>query len=110
LAGFSATSKPNHVRVSWETVSEVGITGFDLQRGPSAAGPWQKLNPQPIPTATPGGTGGHAYSWIDSTAPQGALYYYRLDEILTDGSTQQLAITSVSHTAAFGLWLPLMIH
>jgi hypothetical protein len=109
LAYFSAKSKPDHVLLFWETVSEASITGFNVQRGPTADGPWQKLNPLPIPTATPGSAGGHAYSWIDSTVPHGGTYYYRLDEVRTDGSSNPLEVTWVSYRTENTFWLPLLL-
>lgn len=106
LSYFTATSKPDHVLLAWETVSETGIIGFNLHRGESAGGPWQKLNPQPIPTVTPGGAASHEYTWADTTAPRGRSYHYRLDEVLTDGSSKPIATTAVSHGGSFLVWLP----
>lgn len=104
---FTATSRPTSVVLAWETVSEGDLLGFDLQRGLGQEGPWEKLNAQLIPTATPGG-GGHAYTWTDSTAPRSQQVYYRLDGRLTGGS-QVLSETSVWHGAGdVRIWLPML--
>ncbi len=106
LSYFTATSKGDDVLLAWETASELDVIGFNLHRGVSADGQWQKLNPQPIPAVAPGGLVGHAYTWVDTAAPRGRSYYYRLDEVLTDGSSKPVAVTSVFHGAGFRVWLP----
>jgi hypothetical protein len=107
ISYFTATSKPDHVLLAWETVSETDVIGFNLHRGASTDGPWQKLNAQPIPTSTPGG-GGHAYTWVDATAVRGSSYYFRLDAVLTNGNSEPVGMTSIAHGVALGVWLPLM--
>ncbi len=109
LAYFTATSRPDHVLLEWETTAELNIRGFDLQRGVNSDGPWQKLNPLPIPTVSPGGVEGHAYSWADAAAPRGRLSYYRLDEVLMDGGSKPLAVTSVYYGGDWRFWLPLLV-
>ncbi len=110
LAYFTATSGPDHVLLAWETTAEVNIIGFDLQRGAGSDGPWQKLNPLPIPTVSAGGVEGHAYSWADAAAPRGRLSYYRLDEVLMDGGSKPVAVTSAYFGEDRRLWLPIMVH
>lgn len=109
LAYFTATSRSNHVLLEWETTMELNIIGFDLQRGVSSDGPWQTLNPLPIPTVSPGSVEGHAYSWIDTLAPRGRLNYYRLAEVLLDGGSKPLAVTSVYYQGDWRLWLPILV-
>ena len=110
VAYFTATSGPDHVLLAWETTAEVNIIGFDLQRGAGSDGPWQKLNPLPIPTVSAGGVEGHAYSWADAAAPRGRLSYYRLDEVLMDGGSKPVAVTSAYFGEDRRLWLPIMVH
>lgn len=110
LAYFTATARPDDVLLAWETTAELNIIGFDLQRGAGSDGPWQKLNPLPIPTVSAGSVEGHAYSWEDAAAPRGRLSYYRLDEVLMDGGSKPVAVTSVYFGDDRRLWLPIVLH
>ncbi len=109
LTSFTATSQGDDVLLAWETESELDVIGFNLHRRAGAGGEWQKLNQQPLPTVGPGGLVGHAYAWIDSAVPRGVLYYYRLDEVLPDGTSKLAVVTSVFHGADFHVWLPVMV-
>lgn len=85
LLAASACTAP--VRVEWSTETEMNTAGFNLFRGESAEGPFPlKVNAQLIPPAADPLTGGE-YSYVDSTAQIGQVYYYQLQEVEKSGST-----------------------
>ena len=53
LANFTAVAQPDHVLVTWETVSELNNAGFNLYRDTSPAGPGVQVNSTLIPSRAP---------------------------------------------------------
>jgi hypothetical protein len=95
LAGFDATAQPDHVLVSWETVSETGNAGFNLYRSETPDGPGQMLNTALIPSQNPGATAGAAYAWQDfAVQPDGTVYYW-LEDVSLAGATTMHGPVSV---------------
>ena len=82
LMSFEAAPSDGAVDLSWRTGSELQNLGFNLYRGPSATGPWTRLNPTLIPGlgSSPLGQG---YTWRDSGLVNGVRYYYRLEDVDT---------------------------
>ena len=85
LASFDAQSQPNHVLVSWETVSETGNAGFNLYRADSATAPQSLL--AFVPSQAPGSAQGHSYAWQDGDVVDGQTYWYWLEDIALNGAT-----------------------
>jgi hypothetical protein len=54
-----------------------------------------KLNPTLISSVFGGTATGHAYSWLDRSAPRGATRY-RLQAVNLDGSRRWIGVTSVA--------------
>lgn len=110
IASFTADAQPDGILLAWETVSEQNNAGFNLYRAEFEAGPWALLNPQLIPSAVPGATGGQTYSWLDRTASLQAAAWYRLEAIDLQGNTEALKTLTYHPQAEVGavrLWLPL---
>ncbi len=63
------------VEVSWQTVSETSVVGFNVYRASSEDGPQQKLNSSTIMAAYPGAMGG-SYQFVDRAVTPGQTYYY----------------------------------
>jgi hypothetical protein len=88
LASFDARAQPDHVLVTWETVSELNNAGFNLYRTGSA-------NQQPgpadllafVPSQAPGASQGAAYYFDDRNVTAGETYWYWLADIALDGTT-----------------------
>jgi len=87
LLVLTACSTGGHV-IRWETASEVNTAGFHLYRGPTATGPWERVNATLIPSAADGVTGGR-YTFRDTTADPTVTYYYQLEEVELDGTTHR---------------------
>ncbi len=111
LSAFAATVEAEHILVTWETASELNHQGFHLYRAESEAGPWLRLNPTLISSPAPGSPQGQAYRWEDRNVSRNATYYYRLEAVGMDNSTEIIGITAVTYAPSRGhLWLPLVAH
>jgi len=98
LAEFSAAQQGDAVQVSWETVSELDNAGFNLYRSESAAGPQTLL--AYLPSSSPGGTAGAAYSYEDRAGlVPGTTYFYWLEDVATSGATTLHGPVSVDYSA-----------
>ncbi len=75
---------PYRNTIRWTTASEVDSFGFDVFRGESAEGPFERLNAKPIAGA---GTSdeSHSYAWVDETIDPAKDYYYYVESISIDG-------------------------
>jgi hypothetical protein len=83
LLSFTATGAGDKVQVKWETAHEINNLGFNLYRSTTKDGSYQKLNSSLIPGLLYS-VAGKKYTYDDTTATKGQLYYYKLEDI--DGS------------------------
>ncbi len=85
LLSFEATGAGEAVKVGWATGQEVENRGFNLYRGSSPAGPWERLNSRLIPSASLGGEG-RDYEFLDPGVARGRIVYYLLEDIDASGT------------------------
>jgi bacillolysin len=107
LAAFGAAVEGEAVVVSWHTVSEIDLAGFNLYRSSSWDGPYAQLNDDLIAAQNPGSLFGATYAWVDRDVTPGATYYYRLDDVGVDGGITLHGPVSV--TLFRYLYLPLVL-
>jgi len=88
LASFTATGGDGQVLIEWETASEINNIGFNLWRSTSETGSYAKLNDSLIPSQALGSVIGAHYYYTDSDVSNGATYYYKLESVATDGSSE----------------------
>lgn len=69
--------------VSWETATEINNAGFNIYRSKREDGHYKKINGELI-AANGGDTAGASYSYEDTPPGHGA-YYYKLEDIDTNG-------------------------
>ncbi len=95
--GVAAAAAPYKNTIRWTTASEVDSFGFDVFRGESAEGPFERLNTKPIAGA---GTSdeSHSYAWVDDTIDPAKEYYYYVESISIDGVREKF--TPVSRARA----------
>jgi hypothetical protein len=85
LLSFDAVGAGDAVRVAWTTAQESENKGFNLYRGTSPAGPFEKLNSGLIPSGSVSGEG-RAYEFVDTAVSRGAIYYYKLEDVDVSGT------------------------
>ena len=77
----------DRIVVTWETISELELQGFNLWRATSLNGPPIKLNASLITAQGSGGTQGYVYQWDDTfELQQGQTYYYWLEDFNLSGA------------------------
>lgn len=92
LSSFAAYRSSRGVALSWSTSSEVETLGFNLYRtrGDSIV----RLSKKLIGSVFGGTATGHAYSWLDRSAPRGAARY-RLQAVSLSGKRSWVGSAAV---------------
>jgi hypothetical protein len=74
------------LRIFWRLQSQENVFGFNVYRGESADGPWERANATVIPghdtTSTP-----EVYEFWDTGLEVGKTYHYYVDEVTYSGTT-----------------------
>ena len=85
--GLLSGTAPNNIR--WATQSEKDNFGYDIFRGPSEEGPFERLNPLPIAGA---GTTDlpQRYEFRDTSSRFNTAYWYYVESISLDGSRKRV--------------------
>lgn len=83
----AAAPEPNTVR--WATASEKDNFGYDVYRGLSEQGPFERINKDTIPGA---GTTDipQQYEYTDSAIQPGVVYWYYVESISLNGDRQRM--------------------
>ncbi len=96
LVAFTATATGDGVVLTWETVSEVDLMGFNLYRVEATDDAPVKLNGALIPAQAPGSSEGHAYAWGDATVEPGGAHWYMLEDVALDGTVTRHAPVAIA--------------
>ncbi len=81
---------PEGVMLTWATASEIDNAGFNVLRREGREGVFRVVTPALIAGA--GTTGERStYTFTDTTAKSGVLYFYQIEEVSFDGMRQILA-------------------
>jgi hypothetical protein len=84
LASFTATEFEDHVLLEWVTASEIDTAGFHLWRSEKEDGEYIRITDSLIP-AKGSPTLGAEYEYEDLDVEPGRTYYYKLEDIDTNG-------------------------
>lgn len=93
--------------VTWQTLLETNLLGFNVYRSTSLNGPRQHLNNTPLATQGMGSPFGASYTFIDTTVLPGVTSYYWIEAIETN-SVATLYGPLVLHQ--FQSYIPIIIH
>lgn len=85
LSRFEASVQSDSIKVYWETASEVNMSVFYVLRSLSEAGTYSRIS-NFIPAE--GDFGGAMYEYIDDNVQAGTTYYYKLEAVETNGSSE----------------------
>ena len=92
LSFFRPTLEHGKVVIRWTTESELDNAGFNILRSASRNGAFKQVNAQLIRGAGTTGTR-QTYKWVDTTAKQGVIYYYQIEDVSFAGERQVLTTT-----------------
>ena len=95
MTDFTATaSQENGVAITWRTESEINCAGFHVWRSESEEGIYQQVTTEIIPGQGNQSTA-YEYLFIDNNVENGIVYWYKVEEISTDGESQLYGPISV---------------
>ncbi len=106
LVNLSALPQPDSILIGWQTLQEVGLTGFDLYRAETRYGDRVKINSQQIPAKNPGKMVGENYEYLDATVEIGKTYFYWAEWVGLSSKTLVGPVTGSLLQNA--LWLPVV--
>lgn len=86
LVSFTAAPGDGHILLAWETATEFDNAGFFIVRSQAEAGEYSRISPF-IPAEGDGVTGAE-YEYKDQGVTFGVLYYYKLEAIGNDQSSE----------------------
>ncbi|MBI4786899.1 MAG: hypothetical protein HY782_07635 [Chloroflexi bacterium] len=107
LPPLSAQPLSAQIVLTWTTMSEMSISGYNLLRSNSAGGTYAQINPSLIPSKCFDCLTGASYSYADATVLPGQIYYYKLQSVDNDLNTQLSDPVSVRANGST-LYLPLI--
>ncbi len=84
---------PPKIEIEWITETEFETAGFNIYRSESAAGEFVKINERLIPSQADAQSGA-TYLYVDEGVERGKSYYYRLEDVEYDNSTEQHEVLS----------------
>lgn len=76
----------NQAQVSWETLDETNMWGFNIYRSQQENTGFTQVNGSLILAQNPGSLSGSRYQLNDPTARPGTTYYYRLEVVQPNGA------------------------
>jgi hypothetical protein len=91
------------IQVEWNTATELDTAGFNLYRSPAADGEFMRINDKLIPSRGDG-VSGASYTYSDKSITGGETYYYLLEEVELDASTNRYESDIFSYTVPVVTW------
>jgi hypothetical protein len=88
LTSFAANPARGSIVLRWDTASELSNLGFHIWRATSVDGARERLTDSLIPSQAPGSADAGHYQFVDETAFPGLTYYYWVERVGVDGTTQ----------------------
>ena len=96
------------VQIEWDTATELDTDGFNLYRSPTVDGEFVQINDKLIPSKGDGLTGA-SYTYDDKSVAAGETYYYLLEEVELDASTNRYEGDTFSYTVPSVTWWALVL-
>ena len=90
---FAAVYSPGQIAVAWETAEEIDTNGFYLRRSFQSTAGFVRISAF-IPAEGDALTGAH-YAFVDSGIVEGELYFYQLEIVAADASSDILGRIAV---------------
>lgn len=83
-----AEAKKSVILIEWSTANEIDTVGFNLYRSENPEFQYEQVNASLIPSLNDPLTGGN-YQFEDENVTPGKTYYYRLEDVETNGGSTQ---------------------
>lgn len=96
------------IQIQWDTATELQTAGFNLYRSRTPDGEFLRINDKMIPSQGDGLTGA-AYTYNDDSVTAGETYYYLLEEIELDSSTNRYEEDILSYAVPAVRWWAVML-
>ena len=93
LASFTAKPGNGQILIEWETVTELDLAGFFLNRSLQFDGPYERIGP--FFPAEGDIIIGYNYSYLDTEVVNGTEYFYMLEVVKIDNSVEEHGPISV---------------
>ena len=88
---------PASILIEWDTATEMDTAGFYVYRANQPTDEFQRVNQAMIPSVG-NATSGGSYSYADEDVAPGETYYYLLEEVENDSSTNRYEDEMFSYT------------
>jgi hypothetical protein len=110
LLSFEAQPTDDGVQLAWETANEIDNLGFNIYRSSSPFSLRMKINPEMIPSQSPGSLIGASYTFIDQATIGGIAYYYWLEDIdMGENRTSTHGpVSGLSGASSWRIYLPIL--
>jgi hypothetical protein len=101
---FYQLLNPPAVEVEWDTATEVDAAGFYLYRSQARNGNFSLVNDKLIPSRG-NAVSGATYTYVDRNVVPGQTYYYVLEEVEYDSSTNRYEEEMFAYTVPNNWWM-----
>lgn len=99
VTAFRGSVSDGAARLAWETGSEANLLGFNVWQSERAEAGYVKRNGEVIRAENPGGLDGRAYEYVDAGVGAGKTYYYKLEVVRADNSSEWMGPLTVGGAA-----------
>jgi hypothetical protein len=96
------------IQIQWDTATELQTAGFNLYRSPTTDGEFVRINDKMVPSQGDGLTGA-AYTYRDDSVTAGETYYYLLEEVELDSSTNRYEDDILAYAVPAVRWWAVML-
>lgn len=96
------------IQVEWNTATELETAGFNLYRSPGSNGDFVRINDKLIPS-TGSGVSGADYTFTDKDVAAGETYFYLLEEVEFDATTNRYEDDMFSYTVPTVTWWAMVL-
>lgn len=100
-------SNPAAIKIEWDTATEIDAVGFYLYRSQSADGAFALVNEELIPSRGDAQSGA-TYEYTDTEVLPGETYYYLLEEVEFDSTTNRYVDDIFSYSVPQTWWVTLI--
>jgi hypothetical protein len=101
LKSFDIAVEDGAAVLRWETSVEFGMEGFAIVRAETEDGAYRAVTAETIPAG--GDAAGSRYEFRDEDVTANRTYWYKLQEVNTDGMGTEFGPYSVTYRLAYGL-------